>query len=134
MENKIVGTFCEKCRQIMCTCNNTIPPKEIYVSEFALAVLCKEEHTTIYINKVKQSDQITYLSEQSVLEMLSEKDKTIDNMAFGMQRLAKELGELEECLRICSKAFNTYRTFGYCQETHSDVYVAELKIKQLLEK
>lgn len=60
--------------------DNNTPPKEIYVSEFALAVLCKEEHTTIYINKVKQSDQITYLSEQSVNEMLAEKDKTIERL------------------------------------------------------
>ena len=117
--NQRVGTFCEKCRQIMCTCNNTIPPKEIYVSEFALAVLCKEEHTTIYINKVKQSDQITYLSEESVKEMLAEKDKTIDNMEFGMQALAieliakdKEIEELKLQLRKLNIFYATKKTKG----------------------
>jgi hypothetical protein len=91
--------------------NNTTPPKEIYVSEFALAVLCKEEHTTIYINKVKQSDQITYLSEQSVLEMLAEKEDKIKFLELEsqvalkgfMNQLAEKDKEIPKWIPVTTK-------------------------------
>lgn len=61
--------------------NNTTPPKEIYVGNEYIEIIQGKMRSREFASTERIYDeQIKYLSEQSVLEMLAEKDRRINTL------------------------------------------------------
>ena len=79
--------------------SNTTPPKEIYLLGQDLEFMVNDSRKELYYIDASLTDvlgrQVKYLSEQSVKEMLAEKDKEIERLKSEVKELkiTKSLAE-----------------------------------------
>lgn len=97
-----VGTFCEKCRQVMCICQRQTAPKEIWIEYGCLNEPMDEKDLyslVIEVHRMKcNDDDIKYLSETHVKELLSDKDKEINDLLKIVSERNAEIADINRYL------------------------------------
>lgn len=143
-EHERVGTFCDKCRQVMCKCvlKEQTAPKEIWIHQSDIKELntyMLASNALIYSivrGNIDNSEYNKYLSETHVFEILDAKDKQIDGQRRIVQSFKDRYYEQIELIdsknkELESKDKEIRDLVKLVAERHAELAEKEREIEQL---